>query len=288
MSLWLDLLGVTVRNVRTKTFGATRIAEAGMENPQTVILMHGIGGHLEAYAKNILALSARFHTVAFDFVGHGLSAKPIIDYTPLQLVAHLGEVMDALDRPSAHLCGESLGGWVSGLFAGLHPQRVQRLILNTSAGLPILTDQGRQDLQELIDLSRKAATSGPPTEETIRNRMKWLFHPTNHHLISDELINTRLHFYSQPIMKDVAPRVLAMIPMHDDFLIPLERIQAETLFLWTEDNPVHDVETARQSAAKVPGSKLYVMQANAAHWPQYEAPDEFNRVVQRFLSDGQV
>ena len=43
--------------------------------------MHGIGGHLEAYAKNVLPLSSDFHVVAFDFVGHGLSAKPLdIDY----------------------------------------------------------------------------------------------------------------------------------------------------------------------------------------------------------------
>jgi HOMODA hydrolase len=177
---------------------------------------------------------------------------------------------------------------VAGLFAAAHAERVQRLILNTSAGLPILTDKGRQDLQELIELSRKAATQGPPNYDSILNRMKWLFHPHNHHMISDELVNTRLRFYSQPMMKDIAPRVLAMIPMHDDYLIPLEQIRAETLFLWTTDNPVHDVETARRSAAQVPGAKLYVIQADAAHWPQYEAPEEFNSVVMRFLASGEI
>ena len=174
------------------------------------------------------------------------------------------------------------------MFAAAHPERVQRLILNTSAGLPILTDKGRQDLQDLINLSRKAATQGPPSYDSILNRMKWLFHPQNHHMISDELVNTRLRFYSQPMMKDIAPRVLAMISMHDDYLIPLEQIRAETLFLWTTDNPVHDVETARRSAAQVPGAKLYVIKADAAHWPQYEAPEEFNGVVARFLASGEI
>ena len=288
MSLWLDMLGATVRSVETESFGATRIAEAGTQHAETVFFMHGIGGHLEAYAKNIVALSDRFHTVAYDFIGHGLSAKPLRDYTPTLLVQHLGELMDTLGLQSAHLCGESLGGWVSGLFAAQHPQRVRRLILNTSAGLPILTAKGRQDLQDLVDLSRKAASQGPPNYEGILNRMKWLFHPDNHAMISDELVNTRLRFYSQPMMKDIAPRVLAMIPMHDDYLIPLDQLKAETLFLWTTDNPVHDVETARQSAAKVRGAQLYVVRAPAAHWPQYEAPEEFNAVVQGFLTDGSV
>lgn len=288
MSLWLDMLGATVRTLETRNFGPVRIAEAGVGKPETVIFLHGIGGHLEAYAKNIVALGERFHTVAYDFLGHGLSAKPVLDYSPPLLVEHLNEVLDALGKRRVHLCGESLGGWVSGLFAARHPERVQRLILNTAAGLPILGDKGRADLEALIDLSRKAATQGPPTRASIIARMQWLFHPDNHHMISDELVETRLRFYSQPMMRDVAPRVLAMIPMHDDFLIPLAQIRAQTLFLWTEDNPVHDVETARQSAAQVAGSQLYVMRAPSAHWPQYEAPDEFNGVVERFLADGVV
>ncbi|MCP5200259.1 MAG: alpha/beta fold hydrolase [Gammaproteobacteria bacterium] len=288
MSLWLDLLGATIRTVDTKTWGATRVAEAGLEHPETVIFLHGIGGHLEAYAKNVVALADRFHTVAYDYIGHGLSAKPVIDYSPLVLVQHLAELMDALGLERAHLCGESLGGWTSGLFAVHHPGRVGRLILNTAAGLPIVTEQGRRDIAELIALSAKAATQGPPTYASILARMQWLFHPDNHAMISEELVDTRLRFYSQAAMRDVAPRVLAMIAMHDDYLIPLEDIRAETLFLWTEDNPVHDVATARAGAARVPGARLYVMQAASAHWPQYEAPQEFNDVVGRFLASGAV
>jgi hypothetical protein len=35
-----------------------------------LIFVHGIGGCLEAYAKNIVALSDAFHTIAYNFVGH--------------------------------------------------------------------------------------------------------------------------------------------------------------------------------------------------------------------------
>ena len=288
MSLWIDMLGTTVRFVETKSFGRVRIAEAGVDNRDTVIFMHGIGGHLEAYAKNIAALADQYHTIAYDYVGHGLSNKMAIDYSPLVLVDHLIELMNALNIEKAHLCGESLGGWTAGHFAGLHPQRIERLVLNTSAGIPIITEKGRAEMQELIDLSQKATGHGPPTYERIKDRMKWLFHPNNHHMITDELVNTRLTFYSEPVMKDVAPRVLAMIPAHDNHLIPLEKIKCDTLFLWTEDNPVQDVETARRSSAQVAGSLLYVMKNDSAHWPQYEAPDEFNTVVRQFLSNGTI
>lgn len=288
MSLWLDMLGAEVRFIDTPGFGRTRIAEAGHEHKQAIIFMHGIGGHLEAYARNVVALADEFHVIAFDFVGHGLSHKKAMDYSPMVLARHLGEVMDALNLKKANLSGESLGGWVAGLFATEHPERVERLMLNTSAGIPIITDKGREDLQNLIDLSNKAAAHGPPTYDSIHQRMKWLFHPKNHGMITDELINTRLRFYTQPGMRDIAPRVLAMIGHHDDYLIPLDKISCDTLFLWTEDNPVHDVETARQSSQKVAGSKLYVMQNDAAHWPQHEAPEEFNGVTRSFFKTGEL
>ena len=287
MSLWLDMLGSEIRFVDTKSFGRTRIAEAGRGNSELLVFLHGIGGHLEAYSKNIVPLSDRFHVVAYDYVGHGLSEKKVMEYTPHVLADHLGEVLDALGAKCAHLSGESLGGWISGIFAGRNPDRVGRLVLNTSAGLPVRTEKGKAELEALKTLSQKA-TQQAPNYESVQNRMKWLFHPDNQGLITDELVRTRLSFYQQPIMREVAPRVLGMIGRHDEFLIPLDKIRCETLFLWTDHNPVHDVETARIASQQVAKSQLYVMKGKSGHWPQYEAPEEFNDVTRRFVMAGSV
>lgn len=290
MSLWLDFMGSEIRYIETPNYGKTRIAEAGRGNKETIIFLHGVGGHLEAYAKNIVALSDRFHVIAYDYISHGLSDRlPDIEYTPLVFVDHLRELMDSMGIDKANLSGESMGGWVSGLFAVKYPERVHRLNFNTAAGLPIITEKGRKELQDLVDLTAKATTQGPPSFDSIKNRMKWLFHPANHDsMITDELVNTRLTCYSQAGSKETAPKVLAMIGMHDDFLIPMEKIKAETLFLWTEDNPCHDIECAKNSAAKIPGSQLYIMKKDSAHWPQYESPEEFNKVARQFFSTGKI
>lgn len=287
MSLWLDMMGAEIRFVDTPSFGRTRIAEAGSKDLPALFFLHGIGGHLEAYAKNVVALSDRFHVIAYDYIGHGLSAKKKMEYTPIVLSEHLGELMTALGIQRAHLSGESLGGWVSGFFAGRHPERVDRLILNTAAGLPVLTAKGREDLEALRTLSQKAAGT-QPSYESVQARMRWLFHPDNHGMITDELIHTRLRMYLQPELREVSPMVLSMIGRHDEFLTPLEKIRSETLFLWTIDNPVHDVETARISSTKVAHGQLYVIKSNAGHWPQWEAVDEFNEVTAKFLTTGRI
>lgn len=287
MSLWLDLLGTEVRFVETKTYGCIRIAEAGKGNPETIIFQHGLNGHLEAYAKNIIPLSKDFHVIAFDYVGHGLSSKPVIQYTPMLLAAQLGELMDALGIEKAHLSGESLGGWVSGHFAATNPNRVGRLMLNTAGGIPIMTEKGRQDLQTFIGLNRRNIDN-TPTYESVQARMHWLMHPDNRHLVDEELVDLRLSVYLRPESRAVLPKLNEIVERHDDYLIPLEKLPSGTLFLWTHDNPIHDTESVKAAHAKVPGSTLYFMKGKAAHWPQYEAIDEFNDLATRFFKTGKV
>lgn len=287
MSLWLDLLGTEVRFVETKTYGCIRIAEAGKGNPETIIFQHGLNGHLEAYAKNIIPLSKDFHVIAFDYVGHGLSSKPVIQYTPMLLAAQLGELMDALGIEKAHLSGESLGGWVSGHFAATNPNRVGRLMLNTAGGIPIMTEKGRQDLQTFIGLNKRNIDN-TPTYESVQARMHWLMHPDNRHLVDEELVDLRLSVYLRPESRAVLPKLNEIVERHDDYLIPLEKLPSGTLFLWTHDNPIHDTESVKAAHAKVPGSTLYFMKGKAAHWPQYEAIDEFNDLATRFFKTGKV
>lgn len=287
MSLWLDFLGVEIRYVKTRNFGAVRVAEAGAHNERTIIFQHGINGHFEAYAKNLIPLSKHFHVIAFDYVGHGLSSKPDCEYTPMMLAEQLGEMMDAMGIAKAHLSGESLGGWVSALFAVRWPERVDRLMLNTAGGLPIVTEKGRQDLKHFIELNKRNIDN-VPSYESVQARLHWLMHPDNHHMVNDELINLRLRIYLQPTSRAVLPRLNDILAHHDDYLIPLEKLPQGTLFLWTEDNPIHDMETVKAAHARVEGSLLYVMKGLAAHWPQYEQPEEFNAVATKFFTDGSV
>lgn len=287
MSLWLDMLGTEVRFVSTPSYGDIRIAEAGKGNAEVIVFQHGINGHLEAYAKNIIALSEDFHVIAFDYVGHGLSTKKEMDYSPLVLAEQLKELLDVLGHEKVHLSGESLGGWTSAHFAAKYPNRVKRLMLNTAAGLPIVTEKGKKDLENLIQLNKRNINN-VPNYESVEARMHWLMHESNHHLINDELVNLRLGIYLKPETIKIASCITEIVQKHDDYLIPLESIKCDTLFLWTEDNPIHDIETARSASKKIPGSLVYVMKSKSAHWPQYEAPEEFNQVTTNFFKYGKV
>ena len=287
MSLWLDLLGTEIRFINTPTFGNIRVAEAGKGNAETIFFLHGINGHLEAYAKNLIPLSQHFHVVAFDYVGHGLSDKPDREYSPIMLAEQLGELMDAMGVEVAHLSGESLGGWVSGHFANRYPHRVGRLMLNTAAGIPIVTEKGKSDLEHFIALNRRNIDS-TPSYESVKARLQWLMHPDNHHVVNDELIHLRLGIYLRPESRVLLPRINEILQKHDDYLIDLNKLPKGTLFLWTHDNPIHDTESVKAAHAQVPESLLYFVQGKSAHWPQYEAVEEFNALALSFFKHGTV
>ena len=283
MSIWIDMVGTQIRYVQTASYGRIRIAEAGPKNAPVILFQHGIGGHLEAYCKNLVALSDQFHVIAFDYVGHAMSERKVMEYTPPVLAEQVRELMDAMGIDKAHLSGESLGGWVSGFLALKYPERVGRVMLNTGAGVPIVSAQGRSDLADLMERSKKAAGVAP-TFEAVKHRIEWLIHPRNHHLVTDEMVNLRLKFYLMPEGREVTPMVNRMLPRHDEFLLPLEQITQDTMLLWTRNNPIHDLECAQAAVKRIPKGTLYVMEADGAHWPQYEAPEEFNRVARQFFA----
>src|ERR1700734_4092838 len=109
ISIWGDLLGVDLQQRSVDAGGVrTRVLEAG-DGP-ALVMVHGTGGHLEAYARNVRALSENFHVVLYDMIGHGYTDKPDRPYTIDVMSDHLIAVLDALGIERAHLSGESIGG----------------------------------------------------------------------------------------------------------------------------------------------------------------------------------
>src|SRR5882724_10408172 len=110
----------------------TRVLDAGVGQP--LVLLHGIGGHLEAYMHNVPVLSRHFRVIAYDMPGHGYSDGSVKDQELLDYTDHLAALLDLLDLEAVSLNGESLGGWVSMKFAYAHPDRTRRIVLNTPGG----------------------------------------------------------------------------------------------------------------------------------------------------------
>ena len=134
-SVWSDLREVEFSQgfVQAGPY-RTRYLHAGDESKPTLIMLHGITGHAEAYVRNLRAHAEHFSCWAIDFIGHGYSTKP---KHPLEIKHYIDQLlsfMDAIGVDKASFTGESLGGWVTAQFAIDHPEKVERIVLNTMGG----------------------------------------------------------------------------------------------------------------------------------------------------------
>ena len=281
MTLWNALLGAEVRyydagGVRTRSI------QCGSGTP--LIMLHGVGGHAEAFARNVVPLSEHFDARAVDYYGHGLTGIGSEPFSKDAYVNHLIAFMDAAEIERAHLVGESLGGWIAAWMAIDHPERVGKLVYTVGAHLSVPIDEQTEritnaGLNELLRLTKQFVKE--PTRDNVYARLRWLFHKPDRD-ITEELVDLRWMLYQRTLDK---PSPAASIESKADLLTPenLARISVPTLFLWTDHNPSQQVATARTAMSYVPNADWSLIE-DAGHWPQWEHPEAFNRIVTDFLS----
>lgn len=279
-SIWTDLQGVAFEQGYIEVGGVrTRYLHAGRKGAPALIFIHGTGGHAEAYVRNLAAHGEHFDTYAIDLLGHGFSDKPDYDYTIPVYVEQVIGFMDALGIDRASISGESLGGWVTAHLAVRHPERVNKLVLNTAGG-------ERLDAETLARICQMTtAAVEDPSWDRVKARLQWLMYiPEKVH---DDLVASRQAIYAQPAMKRSIQHVLSMhTPQaRAKYALAPEQwrgIQAPTLVLWTDHDPTASIEKGRELAESIPGSQFVVMK-DCGHWPQFEDAATFNRIHLDFL-----
>ncbi|WJZ03623.1 alpha/beta fold hydrolase [Corynebacterium freiburgense] len=279
-SVWDDLAEVEFSQGYIEAGGyRTRYLHAGSPEKPTLFLLHGITGHAEAYVRNLQAHSKHFNVYAIDFIGHGYSSKPDHPLEIKHYIAQVLAVMDHLGVEKASFSGESLGGWTTARLAQLHPERVERIVLNTMGG----TMANPQVMERLYTLSMAAAED--PSWERVQARLEWLMADPS--MVTPDLIRTRQRIFEQPDWKRACEMNMALQNMEirkRNMLSDqdLQEIQAPALVLWTTKDPSGPVDEGRRISELIPNAKLAVME-NCGHWPQYEDADTFNKIQLEFL-----
>lgn len=93
-----------------------------------LVLLHGILDSPHIFEDLAIILKKQYRVVAYARRGHGHSDAPEGPYDLDTLVEDLRQLMDYLDIRKAHLLGWSMGGNEITRFAGLYPDRVEKLI----------------------------------------------------------------------------------------------------------------------------------------------------------------
>lgn len=286
-SIATELLGTQTRLVRGKRW-QHRVIEAGTSG-EPLILIHGIGGHAETYARNLHNLADNgFHVYAIDALYHGFTDKEPWDPdndVVIQAEA-LVDLIDALGHSWAHVEGESMGAEIAFEFGMRFPEHAGKIILNTGFGGVRLK---RHDFVEnpgggsaLEELSKQTVVN--PSFDTVRKRMEWLVADPSR--MTDEMVDIRLRLYSNKEIYESMQRVYRIGEKWNWILRwdeeDVKNFKPEALVFWTENNPGEAPDIGEYYASLLPHPLFYNM-ADAAHWPQWEKPEEHDQVLIDFI-----
>ena len=287
MTLWTDALGAQIRYVQAGPW-RTRVLEVG-EGERHVVLLSGITGHVEGWTRNIRALAEQgLHVWAIDLIGHGFSDKPLdVDYVAPTFAQHVVHFLDAIGAEKADLVGQSLGGWVALYVAKTYPERVNRLVHVTGAGI-LLDDEARA--QEAANVGANVANAttkalAETTPETVRTRLEWLM--LKPETVTDELVDVRYRIYTLPDSRAAMPKLVEQAPgaAGRPFMLTeadLAALPHETLIVWSDHNPTTPWEVGKRASEILPNAS-FAMITEAGHWPMFEHPEQFNAIVASWL-----
>ena len=201
-----------------------------------VVFLHASYNGLQSWEGVTSRLKERYRTVRFDFPNYGLSGSETKPTPPelFHLIERNYEILerfvDALGLDRFALVGTSSGGSVAFRYAARHPERVERLILINSAGMPRTpnTDPLRQRLKfakwETMPVKPREFWELASTENFIPPHTApdwWLDQVYDFNRRAGALDEQKKYRFNTG-----DPKTL------------LSQIKAPTLIMWGKDNPV--------------------------------------------------
>jgi pimeloyl-ACP methyl ester carboxylesterase len=258
--------------------------ELGVGEP--VLFIHGLGGSWPNWLEQLPVLGAGRRAIALDLPGFGASPMPAASISIPHYAEIVAGVMDALEIPSAAIVGNSMGGEISAELAITDPDRVQRLVLVSPAGVSTASVAKRLPAIRRAHPAVHAFTQwmGANADQVVRRpraRAAALravaAQPQN---IAPEFAAEQLRGMGKP---GFLPALEAIAAHSQTLRERLPAIGCPTLVVWGDKDPVVPVRDAEVFAGQIPGARKVVWE-QTGHVAMFERADEFNALLESFLS----
>lgn len=248
-----------------------------------LLLVPGLASSIAvAWQRVVLPLTSHFRVHALDLPGNGDSDRPDRRYTLQEGVDFLLRYLDHHGIAQTNLLGSSAGGLLSTLLALQHPDRVQRLVLVSSAGfgrdiawflrlltLPFLGEllTVPHDLLLRLALRGVYARPGQIDAATLTEITRVRRIPGTSRAILRAL---RVHVG----LRGLNPELVLLEQLH--------RLTQPTMLIWGDCDGVIPLAHARAAARLIPDCRLEIF-TGCGHDPAWEQPERFRELLRGFI-----
>jgi pimeloyl-ACP methyl ester carboxylesterase len=272
------------------TVNGLQVRAYALGSGEPLVLLHGGGvdGALLSWRLAMPALAAHRRVIAFDWPGYGESQPNPNRNTMDFYIEFTGALLDALALQRCGLMGLSLGGGAALGFALAHPERVERLALVDAYGLA--EKVAFQRLSHWMVQSDWLMRGSYALLRKSRALTRWTlsYILARKESITDELVDEVFQVIRDPnageAFLDIQRTDVLPNRVRTCFIDRVNELSMPTLIIHGEKDTLVPLSAAREAVRRNPAIQLSVL-PRCGHWPQRDAPEEFNRTAAAFFDD---
>ena len=270
----------------------------GNPDAPIIFMVHGWMDMSASFQFVVDCLEQDWHVIAPDLRGFGLTTGPATD--AYWFPDYLADI-DALLRHYSptnpvNLVGHSMGGNVVGLYAGICPERVAKLIMLEGFGLPTTSPQDapkryQKWLAELASVpTMRTYANLSEVAQRLQKTNPRLSHERAHFLAQHwsrqntlgtfEILGDPAHKTTNPILY----RVEEIMACWQHITAPVLWVEAEDTDAWTWLGGKEQARAEADRRLTFLHNVKQVTVANAGHMLHHSQPDKVAHIIEQFLA----
>jgi pimeloyl-ACP methyl ester carboxylesterase len=258
--------------------------DLGSGDGEPVVFVHGLGGQWQNWLENVPRVAQERRVIALDLPGFGCSEMPRERISIPGYGQCVNALCDELGLGHVAVVGNSMGGFIASEVAIQFPERVERLVLVSAAGISSTNVSRATALTAGRIAAAITAYTAARHHQIVRRpvtrHMALAFvarHPGR--LAPDLAWEGLFKGVGKPGFDDALRACLEY-----DFRERLPDIRCPTLIVWGEEDSVLPVRDSEEFERLIPDSRKVVME-DTGHVPQIERPGTFNDLLIEFLAE---
>jgi esterase len=249
----------------------------GADGKQPFLMLHGIGRVAHTFDHIATRFNKDYHVIAIDMRGHGDSAwSPDGVYLVEDYAKDLEGFIAQLNLRNVILLGNSTGGRVVQVYAGMHPERVAKLVVEDvgpertneiASGFARRVQQEENGWASEDELVASLSRGGGTVSEDLQRNYA--------HFGSKQRADGRLVWKRDPnLVKGFVPTEL---------WAQVLQIKCPAIYILGGASSIVPPATQQKLRESLPMVQIVTM-PKLGHYPSQEAPEDYVRIVRAFLA----
>jgi pimeloyl-ACP methyl ester carboxylesterase len=262
------------------------VVDLGEGDP--IVFVHGLSGSWPNWLEQLPVFAQDHRVIAMDLPGFGHSPMPKEHITISAYARILDGLLDTLGISAATVVGNSMGGFVSSELAIAFPQRVERLVLVSAAGLSTYRHRGVERVEPYL---RRVAPMVAAYTGWTATRSDWMSRRAGLRNISLGFVTRHPSRLSAPLAAEQIrgagkPGFMQALRANIDYPIRerLPEIACPTLIVWGDEDKVISVSDAGVFEELIPNSRKVIFE-DTGHMAMLERPATFNELLGEFMAE---